>query len=53
MTFLILAPLAIGLMVAAGSRRSVFSAAILAFARSMDTTPLHAGIHRPRGHEIH
>jgi len=53
-TYLILAALAIGLiLVAAGSRRSVLSAAILAFARSMDTTPLHAKTHRARGHEIH
>jgi hypothetical protein len=50
-TYLFLALLAIALIVVAVSsrRRSVLSAAILAFARSMDTTPLHAKTRSSRG----
>jgi hypothetical protein len=47
--YLVLTLVAVGLLavVASSSRRAVLSVAILAFARSMDTTPLYAKIRHP------
>ncbi len=46
--YVVLTLLAVGLVFLSRSRNSSLSVAIMAFARSMDTTPLHASTRRRR-----